>query len=280
MYKIVDKKKLNQNVSMMEIECPLISTHANPGQFVIVRSHNDSERIPLTIHDYDVNKKTIKIIYQIVGEGTQLLDTLNIGDNLNSLVGPLGEKTHFEEYNNICIIGGGVGCAISFPIVKKATLLNKDVTSICGFRNKENVILEEEFNNACTKNYIVTDDGSYKEKMLVTDKLEELLKDDTFDLVIAIGPLPMMKYVSLLTKKHNIKTIVSMNPIMIDGTGMCGGCRLTVDGKVKFACIDGPDFDGHLVDFDEAIKRSKMYSSFEKHRYEKTCNLLNGGKHE
>ena len=275
MYKIIKKKSLNPTVSLMEIEAPLIAKKAEPGQFIIFRAKEDSERVPLTIADYDREKGTVTIIYQIVGGSTMELDTLNEGESLHDFVGPLGKPSETDGLKIVAVIGGGVGCAIAYPIAKKLNTLGCEVHSIAGFRNKDLVILEDEFRKVSSELHIMTDDGSYGKKGLVTNALEELIQNgNQYDEVIAIGPLVMMKFVCLLTKKYNIKTIVSMNPIMIDGTGMCGGCRLTVGGKTKFACVDGPDFDGHQVDFDEAMHRGTMYREFESHARESACNLM------
>ena len=275
MYKIVRKLSLNPTVSLMEIEAPLIAKKAEPGQFIIFRAKEDSERVPLTIADFDREKGTVTIIYQIVGASTMELDSLNEGDCLHDFVGPLGCPSETDGLKKVAVIGGGVGCAIAYPIAKKLHNLGCEVHSIAGFRNKDLVILEDEFRSVSDILKIMTDDGSYGEKGLVTNALEQLIKDgNQYDEVIAIGPLIMMKFVCQLTKKYNIKTIVSMNPIMIDGTGMCGGCRLTVGGKTKFACVDGPDFDGHLVDFDEAMHRGTIYKDFEVHAREASCNLF------
>lgn len=276
MYKIVRKKSLNPTVSMMEIEAPLIAKKAEPGQFIIFRAKEDSERIPLTIADFDREKGTVTIIYQIVGGSTMELDSLKEGESLHDFVGPLGVPSETEGLKKVAVVGGGVGCAIAYPIAKKLHSLGCEVHSVVGFRNKDLVILEDEFKAVSDKLCMMTDDGSYGTKGLVTNALEQLIAEgNQYDEVIAIGPLVMMKFVALTTKKYNIKTIVSMNPIMIDGTGMCGGCRLTVGGETKFACVDGPDFDGHLVDFDEAMHRGTMYKEFEAHAREKACNLLN-----
>ncbi len=276
MYKIVRKKELNPTVTLMEIDAPLIAKKAEPGQFIIFRAKEDSERVPLTIADFDREKGTVTIIFQIVGGATMELNSLNEGDSLQDFVGPLGKPSETDGLKKVAVVGGGVGCAIAYPIAKKLHNLGCEVHSIVGFRNKDLVILEDEFKAASDKLCMMTDDGSYGTKGLVTNALEELIKDgNEYDEVIAIGPVIMMKFVSQLTKKYNIKTIVSMNPIMIDGTGMCGGCRLTVGGETKFACVDGPDFDGHLVDFDEAMHRGTMYRDFETHAREASCNLLN-----
>ncbi len=275
MYKIVRKKELNPTVTLMEIEAPLIAKKAEPGQFIIFRAKEDSERVPLTIADFDREKGTVTIIFQIVGGATMELNTLNEGDSLQDFVGPLGQPSETEGLKKVAVVGGGVGCAIAYPIAKKLHHLGCEVHSIVGFRNKDLVILEDEFKAVSSKLCMMTDDGSYGTKGLVTNALEKLIKEgNQYDEVIAIGPVIMMKFVAQLTKKYDIKTIVSMNPIMIDGTGMCGGCRLTVGGETKFACVDGPDFDGHLVDFDEAMHRGTMYRDFESHAREASCNLL------
>ena len=279
MYKIVRKRSLNPTVSLMEIEAPLVAKKAMPGQFIIFRAKEDSERVPLTIADFDREKGTVTIIYQIVGASTMELDTLNEGDCLHDFAGPLGCPSETDGLKKVAVIGGGVGCAIAYPIAKKLHNIGCEVHTVAGFRNKDLIILEDEFRSVSDILKIMTDDGSCGEKGLVTDALEQLIKDgNQYDEVIAIGPLIMMKFVCLLTKKYNIKTIVSMNPIMIDGTGMCGGCRLTVGGKTKFACVDGPDFDGHLVDFDEAMHRGTIYKDFESHAREASCNLFNQKK--
>lgn len=275
MFKIVEKKSLNPTVTKMVVDAPLIAKKAEPGQFIIFRAKEDSERIPLTISDFDREAGTVTIIYQIVGGSTMELDTLNEGECIHDFVGPLGVPTHTEGLKKVAVVGGGVGCAIAYPVAKKLHDMGAEVHSIVGFRNKDLVILEEDFKEVSDAYYLMSDDGSAGEKGLVTNKLEELiLNGEKFDRVIAIGPVIMMKFVCLTTKKYNIPTIVSMNPIMIDGTGMCGGCRLKVDGKMQFACVDGPDFDGHLVDFDEAISRNMAYRDFELHEREATCNLL------
>lgn len=276
MYKIVSKQVLNPTVTKMEIEAPLIAKKAQPGQFIILRTDENGERIPLTVADYDREKGTVTIIFQIVGATTNQLNSFNEGDYIHDFVGPLGKPTETEGLKKVAVVGGGVGCAIAFPIAKKLHKMGVEVHSVVGFRNKDLVILEDDFKNNSDVFKLMTDDGSYGEKGLVTNALEELIKEgNKYDEVITIGPLIMMKFVCQLTKKYDVKTIVSMNPIMIDGTGMCGGCRLTVGGETKFACVDGPDFDGHLVDFDEAMKRGQMYKEFERHAYEESCNLLN-----
>lgn len=275
MYKIVNKRVLNETVMLMDIDAPFIAKKAEPGQFIILRVDEEGERIPLTIADFDREKGTVTIIFQIVGKTTKALSTLKEGECLCDFVGPLGVASHVEGLKKVAVIGGGVGSAIAYPIAKKLHHLGAEVDVVVGFRNKELVILEDEFKAASSRLWMMTDDGSYGEKGLVTTALENLIKEgNTYDEVIAIGPLVMMKFVCELTKKYNIKTVVSMNPIMIDGTGMCGGCRLTVGGKVKFACVDGPDFDGHEVDFDEAISRSSMYRDFERDALEHHCNLM------
>ena len=275
MYKIVKKQPLNPTVTRMEIEAPLIAKKAKPGQFIILRVDENCERIPLTVAGYDREKGTVTIIFQIVGATTEKLNHLNEGECLHDFVGPLGVPTHVDGLKKVCVIGGGVGCAIALPIAEELHAMGAEVTSIIGFRNRDLVILEDEF-KACSDHFtLMTDDGSYGEKGNVTAPLKTLLENgERFDEVIAIGPLIMMKFVCLTTKEYDQKTVVSMNPIMVDGTGMCGGCRLTVGGKTKFACVDGPDFDGHEVDFDEAMSRSRSYTSFERHAYEEACNLF------
>ena len=275
MYKIVKKQPLNPTVTRMEIEAPLIAKKAKPGQFIILRVDENGERIPLTVAGYDREKGTVTIIFQIVGATTEKLNHLNEGECLHDFVGPLGVPTHVDGLKKVCVIGGGVGCAIALPIAEELHAMGAEVTSIIGFRNQDLVILEDEF-KACSDHFtLMTDDSSYGEKGNVTAPLKTLLENgERFDEVIAIGPLIMMKFVCLTTKEYNQKTVVSMNPIMVDGTGMCGGCRLTVGGQKKFACVDGPDFDGHEVDFDEAMSRSRSYTSFERHAYEEACNLF------
>ena len=275
MYKIVKKQPLNPTVTRMEIEAPLIAKKAKPGQFIILRVDENGERIPLTVAGYDREKGTVTIIFQIVGATTEKLNHLNEGECLHDFVGPLGVPTHVDGLKKVCVIGGGVGCAIALPIAEELHAMGAEVTSIIGFRNQDLVILEDEF-KACSDHFtLMTDDGSYGEKGNVTAPLKTLLENgERFDEVIDIGPLIMMKFVCLTTKEYDQKTVVSMNPIMVDGTGMCGGCRLTVGGKTKFACVDGPDFDGHEVDFDEAMSRSRSYTPFERHAYEEACNLF------
>ena len=275
MYKIIDKQFLNPTVCKMVISAPLMAKKAQPGQFVIVRAMEDSERIPLTIADYDAENGTITIIFQLVGQGTMELSTLNVNDEICDFAGPLGKPSHLDGLKKVAVVGGGVGCAIAYPVAKKLKENGAEVHSIVGFRNKDLVILEDEFSAVSDKLVLMTDDGSAGEKGLVTTALEKLINDgNQYDEVIAIGPLVMMKFVAATTKKYDIKTTVSMNPVMVDGTGMCGGCRLTVGGKSMFACVDGPDFDGHQVDFDEAISRSTMYKDFENRKREEHCNLM------
>ena len=274
MVRVRKKESLNETVSKMVLEAPMIAKKAQPGQFVIVRAKEESERIPLTIADYDRKEGTVTIIYQIVGAGTMELDTVREGEYVQDLVGPLGKASETEGLQKVAVVGGGVGCAIAYPLAKKLHGQGAEVHSVVGFRSRDLVILEEEFCAVSDQLCMMTDDGSYGQKGLVTQALEELiLAGNEYDEVIAIGPLAMMKFVSLLTKKYGIKTVVSMNPIMIDGTGMCGGCRLTVGGQTKFACVDGPDFDGHEVDFDEAMHRGAMYREFEAHAREEACRL-------
>ena len=274
MYKILTKKILNPTVTLMEVDAPMIAKKAEPGQFIILRVDAEGERIPLTIADFDREKGTITIIFQIVGATTEKLNHLEEGEVIHDFVGPLGVPSHTDGLKKVAVVGGGVGCAIAYPIAKKLHHLGAEVHSIVGFRNKDLVILEDEFKAASDVMKLMTDDGSHGEKGLVTNALEELIKaGNQYDEVIAIGPLVMMKFVCKLTKEYGIKTVVSMNPIMIDGTGMCGGCRLTVGGETKFACVDGPDFDGHLVDFDEAMERGTMYKEFETRKREEVCNL-------
>ncbi|MCQ4022960.1 MULTISPECIES: sulfide/dihydroorotate dehydrogenase-like FAD/NAD-binding protein [unclassified Ruminococcus] len=275
MFKILKKEELNPTVTRMVVDAPLIAKKAEPGQFIIFRAKEDSERIPLTIADYDRHAGTVTIIFQIVGYGTMELNTLNEGECIHDLVGPLGRPSETDGLKKVAVVGGGVGCAIAYPIAKKLHENGCEVHSIVGFRNKDLVILEDDFNAVSDKVCMMTDDGSYCTKGLVTTALEQLIKEgNQYDEVIAIGPLIMMKFVCKLTKEYDIKTIVSMNPIMIDGTGMCGGCRITVGGETKFACVDGPDFDGHQIDFDEAMHRGTMYKEFEQHAREEGCNLL------
>jgi len=278
MYKIVRKESLNPTVTLMEIEAPLVARKAEPGQFIIFRTDENSERIPLTIAGYDREKGTVTIIFQIVGAGTEYLNAKEVGDYIHDFAGPLGNPTEVEGLKKVAVVGGGVGCAIAYPVAKKLHDIGCDVTSIVGFRNKDLIILEDEFRAASNNFILMTDDGSAGEKGVVTAPLEKLIQDgEQFDEVIAIGPLIMMKFVVMTTKKYNVKTVVSMNPIMVDGTGMCGCCRLTVGGETKFACVDGPDFDGFEVDFDEAMARGGIYKPFELQRREEACNLIKQG---
>lgn len=264
MFRIVKKEVLNPTVVLMDIEAPFIARKAEPGQFIILRISETGERIPLTVADYDREKGTVTIIYQLVGKTTRALAEMNEGDYLQDFVGPLGTASHLEGYKKVAVIGGGLGTAIAYPQAKKLHALGSEVHVITGFRNKELIILEKELEKASTKLVVATDDGSNGNKGFVTNVLKELIDEgNKYDLVIAIGPLVMMRAVCNLTKEYGIKTLISMNPIMIDGTGMCGGCRLTVGGKTKFACVDGPDFDGHEVDFDEAMRRQGMYKKQE-----------------
>ena len=279
MYKILRKKALNPTVIQMEIYDPLIANKAKPGQFIILRVDEDGERIPLTIAGANKGEGSVKIIFQVVGATTFLLSKKEEGDEIQDFVGPLGRPTELEGLNNVCIVGGGVGCAIALPIACALYEKGANVTSIIGFRSKDLVILEEEFKANSNKLIVMSDDGTYGEKGNVTIPLKKLLEEgNNFDCIITIGPLIMMKYVAMCAKEYNVKCIASMNPIMIDGTGMCGGCRLNlnIDGKkvTKFACVDGPDFDASQIDFDEAISRNKMYADFEKHKYEEVCNLF------
>ncbi len=275
MYKIVKKEMLNSTVCKMMISAPLVAKKAEPGQFIILRTNNDSERIPLTIADFDRDKGTVTIIYQIVGGSTMELNEKKEGECIEDFVGPLGVKSKLDGLKKVAVVGGGVGCAIAYPVAKKLNELGTTVHSIIGFRNKDLIILEDDFKKVSEETIIMTDDGSYGEKGLVTNALEKLiLEGNKYDEIFAIGPIIMMKFVTEVSKKYNLKITVSMNPIMIDGTGMCGGCRLNVGGETKFACIDGPDFDGKLVDFDEVMRRNGMYKEFETHVRDKECNLF------
>ena len=275
MYRITQKVALNPTVTKLSIEAPLIAQKAQPGQFIIVRPMEDSERIPLTIAGYDRQAGTVDIIFQIVGDTTIELNALNVGDEVHDFVGPLGRPTETAGLKKVCVVGGGVGCAIALPIARKLHEEGCVVHSIIGFRSKDLLILEDDFAACSDELRIMTDDGSYGQKGVVTAALEELIAaGNQYDEVITIGPLIMMKFVVKTCQKYHIKSVVSMNPIMIDGTGMCGGCRLTVGGKLKFACVDGPDFDGDLVDFDEAMARGSMYRPFEKHAREEACHLF------
>lgn len=275
MYKIVKKRQLNPTVTMMDIYAPLVAKKAQAGQFIILRADDDGERIPLTVAGYDRINGTVKIIFQVVGDSTMSLNDKKEGEYISDFVGPLGKPTETEGIRKVCIVGGGVGCAIALPVAQRFNELGAEVHSIIGFRNKDLVILEDEFRACSDSLTLMTDDGSYGTKGVVTAPLKEAIESgEKYDMVIAIGPLVMMKFVVATTKPYNVPTTVSMNPIMIDGTGMCGGCRLTVGGKTKFACVDGPDFNGFEVDFDEAMLRSTMYSDFERHEREEHCNLF------
>ena len=280
MYKIVDKKVLNPTVVQLQIEAPLVANKAKPGQFIILRVDEEGERIPLTVAGVNKNDGTVKIIFQVVGSTTKKLSYKEAGEYIQDFVGPLGVATHLDGLKKVCVVGGGVGCAIALPVAEALHEMGSDVTSIIGFRNKDLLILEDEFRACSNTIKIMTDDGSYGEHGNVTVPLKEMLEaGEKFDMIITIGPLIMMKYVVATAKPFGTPVTASMNPIMIDGTGMCGGCRLTlnVDGKkvTKFACVDGPDFNGYEIDFDEAMSRGRMYSGFERHAYEETCNLFN-----
>lgn len=275
MFLIKEKKELNPTVTKMVVDAPRVARKAQAGQFIILRVDEEGERIPLTIADYDRENGTITIIFQIIGATTMKLNRLNEGDFIQDFVGPLGKASEVEGFKKVAVIGGGVGCAIAYPTAKALKENGTEVHSIVGFRNEDLVILKDEFEAVSDKFVLMSDDGSCGEKGLVTDALRKLVESgEKYDLVIAIGPLIMMKFVCMLTKELGIKTIVSMNPVMVDGTGMCGGCRLTVGGEMKFACVDGPDFDGHLVDFDEVIRRGAMYRETEQKHREETCNLF------
>ena len=276
MFTIIKRRELNPTVTELCIHAPLIAKKAKAGQFIIVRAKEDSERIPLTIAGFDREAGTVSIIFQVVGAGTMQLNSLKEGEAVHDFVGPLGKATEIEGLKNVCVVGGGVGCAIALPIARELHEQGCVVHSVVGFRSKDLLILEDEFKACSDELRIMTDDGSYGTKGVVTAALDELVAaGNQYDLVITIGPLIMMKFVVKTCQKHGLKSIVSMNPIMIDGTGMCGGCRLTVGGETKFACVDGPDFDGDLVDFDEAMARGTMYRPFEAHAREAACNLLN-----
>ena len=275
MYKITEKVALNPTVTKMVIKAPLIAKKAKPGQFIIVRPFEDSERIPLTVAGYDREKGTVDIIFQIVGGTTMELNSLNAGDCVHDFVGPLGRATETEGLKKVCVVGGGVGCAIAYPVLKKFHDCGAEVHAVVGFKSKDVVILEDKFKAVSSVLKVCTDDGSYGRKGLVTEALKELLDEgNVYDEIFAIGPMVMMKFVCKTTAPYNMPTTVSMSPIMIDGTGMCGGCRLSVGGEMKFACVDGPDFDGHKVDWDLAVKRNQMYREYEAHKYEETCNLF------
>ena len=275
MYEIVKREELNPTVTLLEIKAPLVAKKAKPGQFIILRVDDMGERVPLTIADSNPLTGTVTIIFQIVGGTTEKLNHVMVGESICDFVGPLGRATEIEGLRKVAVVGGGVGSAIAYPVTKALHKAGAEVHAIVGFRNKDLVILENEFRANCSRFILMSDDGSAGEKGLVTDALRALIESgEQYDEVITIGPLVMMKFVSLLTKEYGIKTVASMNPVMIDGTGMCGGCRLTVGGKIKFACVDGPEFDAHQIDFDEAMDRAAMYSGFERHEYEETCNLF------
>ncbi|MDY3281884.1 sulfide/dihydroorotate dehydrogenase-like FAD/NAD-binding protein [Dysosmobacter sp.] len=275
MFRIVKKEALKPTVILYEIEAPLIAKKAQPGQFIILRVDEDGERVPLTIHDYDREKGTVSIIVQIVGATTEKLMHKNEGDYIQDFVGPLGKATETEGKKKVCVVGGGVGCAIAYPVLKKFHDDGAEVHAVIGFKNKDLVILEDKFRAASSVLKVCTDDGSYGQKGLVTEALKELIEaGNQYDEIFAIGPMIMMKFVSLTTQPYGIPTTVSMSPIMIDGTGMCGGCRLAVGGEMKFACVDGPDFDGHKVDWNLAVKRNQMYKDWELHKHEEVCNLF------
>ena len=274
MFRIVRKEALKPTVVLFEIEAPLVAKKAQPGQFVILRVDENGERIPLTIHDYDPEKGTVSIIAQIVGATTEKMNHLQEGDCLQDFVGPLGKATETAGKKKVCVVGGGVGCAIAYPVLKKFHDDGAEVHAVIGFKNKDLVILEDKFAAASSVLKVCTDDGSYGQKGLVTEALKELIDaDNQYDEIFAIGPMVMMKFVCMTTKPYGIPTTVSMSPIMIDGTGMCGGCRLSVGGEMEFACVGGPDFDGFQVDWNLAVKRNQMYRDFETHKHEEVCNL-------
>ena len=275
MYRIVKKEALKPTVILYEIEAPMVAKKAEPGQFIILRVDENGERIPITIHDYDREKGTVTIIVQTIGATTEKLSHKAEGEYIQDFVGPLGRPTETEGKKKVCVVGGGVGCAIAYPVLKKFHDCGAEVHAVVGFKNKDLVILEDKFKAASSVLKLMTDDGSYGEKGLVTDALKQLIEEgNQYDEIFAIGPAIMMKFVSKTTEPYGIPTTVSMSPIMVDGTGMCGGCRLTVGGQTKFACVDGPDFDGDLVDFDEAMARGTMYRPFEAHAREAACNLF------
>lgn len=278
MNRITEKRNLSSTVMLMKVEAPDIAKRVKAGQFIILRVDEKGERIPLTVADHDEKTGEVTIMFQVAGATTRLLSMMKEGDCLADFVGPLGVPTHFGDAKKVCVVGGGVGCAIAYPQAKTLHEMGIAVDVIAGFKSKDIVILEDEFKAACDTLYITTDDGSYGIHGFVTNQLETLIQEGKgYDLVIAIGPIPMMKFVSAVTKKYNIPTIVSLNPIMIDGTGMCGGCRVTVGGETKFACVDGPDFDGHLVDYDGLMTRNSFYKEMEKAKDEHVCRLGLGG---
>ena len=275
MYRIVKKEALKPTVTLYEIEAPMVAKKAEPGQFIILRVDENGERIPITIHDFDREKGTVTIIVQTIGATTEKLRHKAEGEYIQDFVGPLGRPTETEGKKKVCVVGGGVGCAIAYPVLKKFHDCGAEVHAVVGFKNKDLVILEDKFRAASSVLKLMTDDGSYGEKGLVTDALKELIDaGNQYDEIFAIGPAIMMKFVSKTTEPYGIPTTVSMSPIMVDGTGMCGCCRVEVGGETKFACVDGPDFDGHKVDWDESLKRGKMYFDWERHKYEETCNLF------
>ena len=275
MYRIVKKEALKPTVILYEIEAPMVAKKAQPGQFIILRVDENGERIPITIHDYDREKGTVTIIVQTIGATTEKLSHKSEGEYIQDFVGPLGRPTETEGKKKVCVVGGGVGCAIAYPVLKKFHDCGAEVHAVVGFKSKDLVILEDKFKSASSVLKLMTDDGSYGEKGLVTDALKQLIEEgNQYDEIFAIGPAIMMKFVSKTTEPYGIPTTVSMSPIMVDGTGMCGGCRLTVGGETKFACVDGPDFDGHKVDWDESLNRCKMYFDWERHKHEEVCNLF------
>lgn len=279
MYRIVERKELNPTVTLLEIEAPMVARKAKPGQFIILRTDDMGERIPLTIADSNKETGTVTVIFQVVGGTTEKLNRVKKGGYIADFVGPLGRATEIEGLKKVAVVGGGVGSAIAYPVAKALHEAGAEVHAIVGFRSRDLVILEDEFRASSSRFVLMSDDGSAGEKGLVTDALKKLIESgEKYDEVITIGPLVMMKFVSLLTKEYGIKTVASMNPVMIDGTGMCGGCRLTVGGKTKFACVDGPEFDAHEIDFDEAMERSTMYRTFERHSHEEACNLFRQGE--
>lgn len=279
MYRITEKRALSSAIELMKVEAPDVAKRVKAGQFIILRVDEKGERIPLTVADADPATGEVTIMFQVAGATTRMLSMKKAGEFLCDFVGPLGVPTHYGDAKKVCVVGGGVGCAIAYPQAKTLHSMGVAVDVIAGFKTKDIVILEDEFTACCDNLYITTDDGSYGIKGFVTNQLEALINEGKgYDLVIAIGPIPMMKFVAAVTKKYNIKTEVSLNPVMIDGTGMCGGCRVTVGGETKFACVDGPDFDGHLVDFDSLMKRNSFYKEIEKAKDEHVCRLgLNGG---
>ena len=275
MYRIVKKEALKPTVILYEIEAPMVAKKAEPGQFIILRVDENGERIPITIHDFDREKGTVMVIVQTIGATTEKLSHKSEGEYIQDFVGPLGRPTETEGKKKVCVVVGGVACAIAYPVLKKFHDCGAEVHAVVGFKNKDLVILEDKFKAASSVLKLMTDDGSYGEKGLVTDALKQLIEEgNQYDEIFAIGPAIMMKFVSKTTEPYGIPTTVSMSPIMVDGTGMCGGCRLTVGGETKFACVDGPDFDGHKVDWDESLKRGKMYFDWERHKYEEVCNLF------